>query len=163
VRRNSANFASRARCKSFAGHRLVSGGEAKLSEFRLGGCAKFSPGEALFVRHQRISCPKLPPHTFVHLMPLWHIERSGTTGFAGATPIIRECEAIGSSHQLVLELNMLERRTAATIRKALASKSTGGAGGTLARWNPAWWQCSKLVYGCQYSNSATLTSHSLRS
>ena len=61
VRRNSANFASARLRKSFAGCRLVCGGEAKLSEFRLGGCAKFSPGEALFVWHieDRISCAKL--------------------------------------------------------------------------------------------------------
>jgi hypothetical protein len=43
---------------------------------------------------------------------------------AGATPNIREGGAIRSSkHQLVLELKMLERRTLATIRKALASKA----------------------------------------
>ncbi|HJQ78976.1 MAG TPA: hypothetical protein VJ828_03430 [Lacipirellulaceae bacterium] len=43
-------------------------------------------------------------------------------------------EAIGlSKHQLVLELKMLERRAEATIRKALASKSTGRASGTRRR------------------------------
>jgi hypothetical protein len=103
VRRNSANFAP-ARCrKSFADWQLAHGGEAKLSEFRLGGVTKFSPGEALFVRPA-----------------LWCL---GATGFASATPFIREFEAIVSNkHQLVLELKMLERRTEATIRKALASK-----------------------------------------
>jgi hypothetical protein len=54
-------------------------------------------------------------------------------GFASAVPITRECEAIGSSkHQLALKLTMLERRTDATVRKALASKGTGRASGTHA-------------------------------
>src|SRR5688572_8801484 len=48
VRRNSANFASRACCKSFAGWRLESGSGAKLSEFRLGVVTKSPRGEALF-------------------------------------------------------------------------------------------------------------------
>jgi hypothetical protein len=48
VGRNSANFASARPRKLFAGYRLVSGSGAKLSEFRLGGCAKLVPGGALF-------------------------------------------------------------------------------------------------------------------
>jgi hypothetical protein len=49
VRRNSANFASARSRKSFADGWLACGGEAKLSEFRLGGATKIVPGEALFV------------------------------------------------------------------------------------------------------------------
>ncbi|HEY3391699.1 MAG TPA: hypothetical protein VGK58_03255, partial [Lacipirellulaceae bacterium] len=48
----------------------------------------------------------------------------GATGFASAIPIIRECDAIVTCrHQLALELKMLECRTGAIIRKALASKA----------------------------------------
>jgi len=48
----------------------------------------------------------------------------GATGFASAMPIFRECYAIGSSKvQLALELNMLERRADATVRKASASRT----------------------------------------
>jgi hypothetical protein len=46
VGRYSANFASPRPRKSFAGWRLVCGGGAKLSEFRLGGVTKIVPGEA---------------------------------------------------------------------------------------------------------------------
>ena len=68
------------------------------------GVAKIVPGEALFDRASRSSL--------------------GATGFASATPIIRECEAILScKHQLVVELNLLERRNDAIIRKALATKT----------------------------------------
>jgi hypothetical protein len=44
VRRNSASFASPHPRKSFAAHRLALGGEAKLSEFRLGGVTKLFLG-----------------------------------------------------------------------------------------------------------------------
>jgi hypothetical protein len=51
VGRYSAGFAPPGRCKSFAGCKFVSGGGAKLPEFRPGGAAKFFPGGAKFVRH----------------------------------------------------------------------------------------------------------------
>jgi hypothetical protein len=50
---------------------------------------------------------------------------------ADATPVIMEFSAIGSSeHQLALGLNVLERRTETTNRKALASKALAAASDT---------------------------------
>jgi hypothetical protein len=69
VRRNSANFASARLRKSFAAHWLACGSEAKLSEFRLGGVAKLSPGGAKFVRNFEAppQMSKILPPTFGHL------------------------------------------------------------------------------------------------
>jgi hypothetical protein len=78
VRRNLANFASACFCKLFSAQRLVSGSEAKLSEFRLGGVTKSPRGEAKFVSATHsflmkgIRCPKLPPPTFGQLMRFRH-------------------------------------------------------------------------------------------
>ena len=65
-----------ARCKSVAGCRLGFGGEAKLSEFRLGGVTKLSPGEALFVRQLKVpyqvhQMRNIPPCDFCAPDAIW--------------------------------------------------------------------------------------------
>ena len=86
VRRNSANFASPGCCKSFAGWRLACGGDAKLSEFRLGGVTKSSPSGAKFALATeqsslfRISCSKLPPVTFEQLMRFGQTKHPPSSG-----------------------------------------------------------------------------------
>jgi hypothetical protein len=86
-----------------------------------------SGGTKLFPGGQNSPGGKFRSGTVCTRVPL------ASPGFASATPNIRECAAIGSSkHQLVRELKMLERRTDATIRKALASNALAAASGTRA-------------------------------
>ena len=73
---------------------LFSGG-AKFGEFRLGGCAKLSPGEALFgagTSRCHIRCPKFPPPTFGHLMRFGFVQSlrfAAVTGSLGCHSPLR--------------------------------------------------------------------------
>ena len=76
VRRYVSDFASPCCCKSFAGCRLAFGGEAKLSEFRLGGVTKLFLSEALFVRHLKVpyqvhQMRNIPPCDFCAPDAIW--------------------------------------------------------------------------------------------
>jgi hypothetical protein len=62
VGRYSFDFASPRGRKSLCGPRFGSGGEAKLSGFRLGGAAKPSLSEALFIAS--LSCGRSKPGEF---------------------------------------------------------------------------------------------------
>ena len=73
---------------------------------------------------------------------------------ASATPNIRKFEAIVSNkHQLVLKHRMLERRTEATIRKAMASKST-----RRGEWHPA--DCGLGIADCARAGLSKLSGSS---